>query len=185
LSLISPPEGLERAQCDTRLTNLLSFLRDSFRIFFLLHAVFPSHYPSPISPKMRHPPATPIILATWITICATPARADHSAAVTCYAPDGKAASNDTIVPCNNLGITQSGVHSSCCQLLGDEDRRDLCTGTGLCLNNGIVRRGYCTDKTFDNPACVRVCETDDVCVTPSLSPCQKKSQTKGPGLTVV
>ncbi|KAK0638471.1 hypothetical protein B0T16DRAFT_449470 [Cercophora newfieldiana] len=86
------------------------------------------------------------------------AQAAHAAEVQCFAPDGSLAPNDTIVPCNNLGITQSGIHSSCCQLLGDEHGRDLCTGTGLCLNNGIVRRGYCTDKTFNNPLCVKVCD---------------------------
>ncbi|KAK0614597.1 hypothetical protein B0T14DRAFT_606849 [Immersiella caudata] len=84
--------------------------------------------------------------------------ADHSAEVQCYAPDGSLAPNDTVVPCNNLGITQSGIQSSCCQLQGNEDSRDLCTATGLCLNNGIVRRGYCTDKTFNNPHCVKVCD---------------------------
>jgi hypothetical protein len=89
-------------------------------------------------------------------------RADHSAEVQCFAPDGSLAPNDTIVPCNNLGITQSGIQSSCCQLQGDEHTRDLCTATGLCLNNGIVRRGFCTDKTFNNPHCVKVCTNTNV-----------------------
>jgi len=107
----------------------------------------------------------PLTLSATATVLLTitlPAHAAHSADVQCFAPDGSLAPNDTIVPCNNLGIAQSGIHSSCCQLLGDEHTRDLCTGTGLCLNNGIVRRGFCTDKTFNNPLCVRVCDKPSV-----------------------
>ncbi|KAK3324998.1 hypothetical protein B0H66DRAFT_636505 [Apodospora peruviana] len=76
----------------------------------------------------------------------------------CFAPDGvTVADNDTYVPCNKLGITQQGVHSSCCKLDGDPNDRDLCASTGLCVNSGIISRGYCTDKTWKSPACVNVC----------------------------
>ncbi|KAM7200397.1 hypothetical protein V8F20_005374 [Naviculisporaceae sp. PSN 640] len=78
--------------------------------------------------------------------------------VTCFAPDGvTVADNETYVPCNKLGITQQGVHSSCCRLDGAAQDRDLCASTGLCINDGIVKRGYCTDKTWKSPACVNVC----------------------------
>ncbi|KAK1750177.1 hypothetical protein QBC47DRAFT_126107 [Echria macrotheca] len=78
--------------------------------------------------------------------------------VKCYAPDGSVAPNSTILPCNNLGITETGVVSSCCQLGGSGDGiKDLCAATGLCLDDGVVRRGYCTDPTFKSKACVGVC----------------------------
>jgi hypothetical protein len=80
--------------------------------------------------------------------------------VRCWAPDGKTlADNETVVPCNKLGIQQDGVYSSCCRLDGDADQRDFCTTTGLCLStaDGVLRREYCTDKTWNSPACVNVC----------------------------
>lgn len=89
-----------------------------------------------------------------------PVRADE---VVCYAPDGKTVGdNETYVPCNKLGITQSGVYSSCCQLDGDPDERDLCTTSGLCIRGSVLSRGYCTDKTWGSPACVNVCTSKDV-----------------------
>ncbi len=77
--------------------------------------------------------------------------------VPCFAPDGVTiAPNDSFVPCNKLGITQVGVYSSCCLLDGDTDR-DLCAASGLCVNGGVVRREFCTDKSWASPACVKVC----------------------------
>jgi len=81
-----------------------------------------------------------------------------AAEVTCYAPDGMTvAPNDSFVPCNKLGITQQGIFSSCCRLDGDAAARDLCAASGLCLNGGVVRREFCTDKTWQSSSCVRVC----------------------------
>ncbi|TGJ80291.1 hypothetical protein E0Z10_g8467 [Xylaria hypoxylon] len=80
--------------------------------------------------------------------------------VRCWAPDGKTlADNETVVPCNKLGIQQDGVYSSCCRLDGDATQRDYCTTSGLCLStlDGVLRREYCTDKTWKSPACVNVC----------------------------
>ncbi|KAI0858797.1 hypothetical protein F4860DRAFT_286332 [Xylaria cubensis] len=80
--------------------------------------------------------------------------------VQCWAPDGKTlADNETVVPCNKLGIQQEGVYSSCCRLDGDANQRDYCTTSGLCLStfDGVLRREYCTDKTWKSPACVNVC----------------------------
>ena len=78
----------------------------------------------------------------------------------CWAPDGKTkADNETYVACNKLGIHQDGVHSSCCNL--DGKNRDTCDPTGLCLNDGVFFRGYCTDQSWDSPACINIC-TDDV-----------------------
>lgn len=90
-------------------------------------------------------------------------RADE---VECWAPDGKTrADNETYVPCNKLGITQDGVYSSCCRLDGKADERDLCATSGLCLNGGVLFRGYCTDKNWDSPACVSVCTDNSVSVS--------------------
>ncbi|GAW14076.1 hypothetical protein ANO14919_034680 [Xylariales sp. No.14919] len=80
--------------------------------------------------------------------------------VRCWAPDGKTlADNETVVPCNKLGIQQDGVYSSCCRLDGDLGQRDYCTTSGLCLStlDGVLRREYCTDKSWKSPACVNVC----------------------------
>ncbi|KAI1818096.1 hypothetical protein GGS20DRAFT_389503 [Poronia punctata] len=80
--------------------------------------------------------------------------------VQCWAPDGiTLADNETVVPCNKLGIQQNGVHSSCCRLDGDARQRDFCTTAGLCLNthDSALRREYCTDKTWKSPACVNIC----------------------------
>uniref|UniRef100_A0A8H7KDV7 Mid2 domain-containing protein n=1 Tax=Bionectria ochroleuca TaxID=29856 RepID=A0A8H7KDV7_BIOOC len=83
--------------------------------------------------------------------------------VSCFAPDGKTlADNETYVPCNKLGITQEGVYSSCCNLDGKAGDRDLCTTTGLCLNKGLLFRGYCSDKSWESDACVKVCMDESV-----------------------
>ncbi|KAI1314154.1 hypothetical protein F5Y03DRAFT_4533 [Xylaria venustula] len=90
-----------------------------------------------------------------------PALADE---VQCWAPDGKTlADNETVVPCNKLGIQQQGVYSSCCRLDGDASQRDYCTTSGLCLStfDTVLRREYCTDKTWKSPACVNVCTDPD------------------------
>ena len=105
-----------------------------------------------------------------------------TADVTCFAPDGVTiADNETYVPCNKLGITQQGVHSSCCRLDGAPDDRDLCASTGLCINNGVVSRGYCTDQTWKSPACVNVCTQPNV--SPHLPQTPPPSQPRNPPLT--
>ncbi|KAJ0158402.1 hypothetical protein CTA2_11649 [Colletotrichum tanaceti] len=76
----------------------------------------------------------------------------------CYAPNGDLANNETYVPCNKLGINQSGVFSSCCALDGPPDRRDICSSSGLCINRqDQVQRGFCTDRTWKSKACNHVC----------------------------
>lgn len=83
--------------------------------------------------------------------------------ISCWAPDGTTlADNETYVPCNKLGIQQDGIESSCCRLDGNASNRDICAATGLCLNDGVLHRGYCTDKTWKNPACVNVCTDESV-----------------------
>ena len=98
------------------------------------------------------------VLALGILILAGLIPRGQAAEVTCYAPDGMTvAPNDSFVPCNKLGITQQGIFSSCCLLDGDPSARDLCASSGLCVNGGVVRREFCTDKTWKSPSCVRVC----------------------------
>src|SRR5438105_4550717 len=96
-----------------------------------------------------------------LLLSAGPAILITAAEVPCYAPDGvTVAPNDSFVPCNKLGITQQGIHSSCCLLDSDASGaagRDLCAASGLCINGGIVRREYCTDPTWTSPACVKIC----------------------------
>jgi hypothetical protein len=100
-----------------------------------------------------------MISALLIASLACGAIADE---VSCWAPDGATkADNTTYVPCNKLGIEQHGVFSSCCQLDGKPEERDLCTTRGLCLRNGVTSRGYCTDKTWKSAACVNVCTSDE------------------------
>lgn len=100
------------------------------------------------------------LLSLGLVALLTP-RAATAQEVECWAPDGETlADNTTYVPCNKLGITQEGVYSSCCNLDGKPGERDLCTTTGLCLNGGVLSRGYCTDQSWDSAACVNVC-TDE------------------------
>lgn len=102
------------------------------------------------------------LLALGLTTLLAPSVATAQE-VECWAPDGETrADNTTYVPCNKLGIQQEGVYSSCCNLDGKPGSRDLCTTTGLCLNGSVLSRGYCTDKTWDSPACVNVCTDEDV-----------------------
>lgn len=102
----------------------------------------------------------PLIISLLLAI-ASFSRLAVADEVRCWAPDGKTqADNETVVPCNKLGIQQDGVHSSCCRLDGDLAQRDYCTTTGLCLStlDNVPRREYCTDKTWKSPACINVCK---------------------------
>ncbi|KAF4910716.1 hypothetical protein CGCVW01_v011636 [Colletotrichum viniferum] len=97
------------------------------------------------------------LLAVAVSLAATASAQE----VACYAPDGSVANNETYVPCNKLGITQSGVFSSCCALDGPADERDICSSSGLCINKQQQpQRGFCTDKTWKSKACVNIC-TDE------------------------
>ncbi|KAI0505583.1 hypothetical protein F5B22DRAFT_627014 [Xylaria bambusicola] len=100
----------------------------------------------------------PLIGVLWAITSLSPLAL--AAEVQCWAPDGMTlADNETVVPCNKLGIQQDGVYSSCCRLDGDPKQRDYCTTSGLCLStlDNVLRREFCTDKTWKSPACVNVC----------------------------
>ncbi|KAL2104526.1 hypothetical protein VUR80DRAFT_172 [Thermomyces stellatus] len=76
-------------------------------------------------------------------------------AVPCYAPDGVTLADNSYRPCNNLGLTtRRGAASACCRLNAVPDTRELCDASGLCVQGDIVRRGFCTDSSWEDVACV-------------------------------
>lgn len=90
----------------------------------------------------------------------------------CYAPDGVTlANNETYVPCNKLGITFEGAHSSCCRLDGDPDERQTCALNGLCKKGNDQYRGYCTDQSWNDDACVKVCMDESVSTGHPINSC--------------
>ncbi|KAF6816875.1 hypothetical protein CPLU01_13738 [Colletotrichum plurivorum] len=81
---------------------------------------------------------------------------------TCYAPNGDIADNSTYSACNQLGITQAGVFSTCCALNAAAEERELCSSSGLCITQQQKQiRGFCTDKTWESNACVRFCMDEE------------------------
>lgn len=85
-----------------------------------------------------------------------PGWGQYDDSATCYAPDGTAAASGAYLPCNyGAGVSAS----MCCASNGDmRSRRDTCTAGGLCLaTDGSTQRGYCTDPTWKNPACLSLC----------------------------
>ncbi|PKS07127.1 hypothetical protein jhhlp_005727 [Lomentospora prolificans] len=81
--------------------------------------------------------------------------------VPCYAPDGVTMADDSYRPCNNLGVlTDSGMFSSCCRLNAVLETRELCDARGLCIQGDTIRRGFCTDSSWDDPACLNYCMND-------------------------
>lgn len=113
--------------------------------------------------EIRNPPARSPVVARKMLASLLMAALGLAARVlaqeaACYAPNGDLANNETYVPCNKLGINQSGVFSSCCALDGPPDQRDTCSSSGLCINRqGQPQRGYCTDRTWKSKACNHVC----------------------------
>ncbi|SPO01379.1 uncharacterized protein DNG_04055 [Cephalotrichum gorgonifer] len=105
--------------------------------------------------------------------------------IPCYAPDGVTIADDSYRPCNNLGILErGGASSSCCRLNAVPDTREICGASGLCIQGAIVRRGFCTDSSWDHPACVNFCTSDDQNGssngTIELTPCENGSFCCGP-----
>ncbi|KAI9774140.1 MAG: hypothetical protein M1840_005233 [Geoglossum simile] len=69
---------------------------------------------------------------------------------TCYYPNGNSSSG--LIPCN-----ATAAQSHCCR------SADVCLTNKLCFSpglNAIVRRG-CTERTWNDPACPRVCLAGD------------------------
>ncbi|CAI0641934.1 unnamed protein product, partial [Colletotrichum noveboracense] len=101
--------------------------------------------------------------------------------VACCAMHGEVGDNETWIPCNKLGIVQSGVFSSCCMLDGPPELRDICDKSGFCINSeGQFRTGLCTDKTWKSKTCVQACNKGDgadVSDMGFLTPCDRNSST--------
>lgn len=62
----------------------------------------------------------------------------------CWFPDGNTETQD--LPCD-----PNADESACC---GPDA---FCLSNGLCLSSGVVSRGSCTDRTWNDPACATQC----------------------------
>ncbi|KAI4163211.1 MAG: hypothetical protein LQ342_003144 [Letrouitia transgressa] len=82
-----------------------------------------------------------VVLATSSTLAAS----------TCYAPNGTAIIDEfPYTPCNT-----NDEFSMCCRIT----TTDTCRPDGLCDSgwDGKVWRDYCTDPTWEDPSCVKLC----------------------------
>lgn len=80
-------------------------------------------------------------------------------APTCYAPNGTAITTDpccdgTYSPCNGTGM--------CCALGRPIYHINKCLGNGLCedVSTGWIWRESCTDPTWTDPRCLKLCMED-------------------------
>ncbi len=76
---------------------------------------------------------------------------------TCFYPNGTpvevVGGKEVNQPCNKT----AGVHSMCCLL--DDPKPNTCNSDGLCIpfDNGFIYRDTCTDPTWEDPACLKIC----------------------------
>ena len=88
---------------------------------------------------------------------------------TCYYPNGTADSTRGQSPCH----TGNGLHSMCCWMdttdTPTHPAPDSCRSDGLCVpaDNQGLWRNTCTDPTWQDPACVKLCITG----TSTAPPC--------------
>src|ERR1700753_2648396 len=70
----------------------------------------------------------------------------------CYNPDGTPASSQ-YQPCS------SGRPSMCCALNRTSSLINVCRSDNLCadVDNNTLWRESCTDQTWENPACLKLC----------------------------
>lgn len=68
----------------------------------------------------------------------------------CFYPDGRTTSPD--IPCNQSAVDAGG-HTPCC------NNYNMCLDNGLCMGNGIVSRGSCTDPNWGD-ACPQWCKNE-------------------------
>ncbi|KAH7137523.1 hypothetical protein B0J13DRAFT_609540 [Dactylonectria estremocensis] len=80
--------------------------------------------------------------------------------VPCYDMNGDLANPDLVAtPCNPYAKGTTGSHSACCSITN----KDACLSTGLCLGpwsnspNSVLWVAWCTDSTWQDPACPRFC----------------------------
>ncbi|KAK6356987.1 hypothetical protein TWF718_001320 [Orbilia javanica] len=77
----------------------------------------------------------------------------------CYFPDGSLRNSTDYQPCNNV----RGQHSMCCAIANRGSSADICLSNGLCSGatadgegRALWREG-CTDPTWEDPACLKIC----------------------------
>ncbi|KAF3085637.1 hypothetical protein TWF569_008367 [Orbilia oligospora] len=77
----------------------------------------------------------------------------------CYFPDGSLRNSTDYQPCNNV----RGQHSMCCAIANRGSSADICLSNGLCSgatadgeSRALWREG-CTDPTWEDPACLKIC----------------------------
>lgn len=76
----------------------------------------------------------------------------------CYTPDGDLRGVDgeggAYLPCNS-----NGGHSMCCALGRKGKYKNTCRPDGLCdeADSGWIFRESCTDPTWRDPACIKLC----------------------------
>lgn len=91
-----------------------------------------------------------LVLATVASVflksALTQAQAQAQEQQICYFPDGETPSPED-VPCNSTATA-----SACC------NKSNMCMDNGLCLFNGVMSRGSCTDKNW-GPDCPDFCTT--------------------------
>ena len=73
------------------------------------------------------------------------------AELTCYYPDTTVATGH--IPCNATASDTPTDASACCSGYGNE----YCLANGLCLFDGTLSRGSCTDKNWASPSCSQWC----------------------------
>ncbi|KAF2728700.1 hypothetical protein EJ04DRAFT_556570 [Polyplosphaeria fusca] len=77
---------------------------------------------------------------------------------TCYFSNQQEVDDQRYVPCDHNAVAE-GKHTVCCE------SGDSCLTNGLCLSQSNQSdynwRIACTDKTFEDPACLKYCTSED------------------------
>jgi hypothetical protein len=105
-----------------------------------------SHVLSYISPPSSSRTSLPLFSYTNMQILIWLLASSGAVATNCYAPSGLEVAIWSPCPGQNTEM--------CCAL----GNGDTCTSDGLCLNpNGLKYRDGCTDPTWQDPGCTRLC----------------------------
>ena len=98
-------------------------------------------------------------LLTALGLCAA-LLAQYSSAE-CYMPNGSKA-NWEGSKSNYVSCAKNGQHAMCC----NKAYSDTCRSNGLCYNAGakLLWRESCTDPTWNDPACIKLCASNQICM---------------------
>ena len=94
-----------------------------------------------------------------------------TAAEICYFPDKSVA--NTYSACNSTAASTPDGGSACCLAQNNA----YCTDSGLCLTDGILSRGACTDPTFAAPGCPKICTLVAQTKHVNVFPCRASDST--------